>query len=229
MNNAIINLKSILKNFKKDPPNALLQSYPLNNSKEGSFILIIILALLTGISNILNQKYLPITIANYIDKHLFNSGGYIGSEFANNYSPDILKYFILGIFLFLLVLLICATITYAVRTSFFKTKENFISIVKATSIIFIPVITVLLLSNILVIFSLEIYIIFFFLSIMTFLVYFYQHLCNMAVEYSNKACFICSISLIVIMFVIGKININTDIINALTSIFQNIFKGFVGL
>lgn len=230
MNNISLNLKLIFKNLKLSPKNALLKSYPLINSNEVSCAFILLLSIIAGISNILIQKYLPISLFKNIDHSLvqYNLSG-IGGQFQQNYAPDLTKYFFIGFILFYIVLVICAGISYIVRTNLFKTQENIFTILKATSISLIPAIIFLLLSSITIIFSTILYLIFIALCIAAFIIYFYQHLCNISDNYSEKACFICSISLIAIIFIIFKINVNTEITTALTSILQDLLSGITGL
>lgn len=230
MNDISLNFNLIFKNFKLSPKNALLNSYPLINSNEVSSAFILLLSIISGISNILIQKYFPISFLKSIE-NLFTQYSLSGISglFQQNYAPDLTKYFFIGFILFYIVLALCTGVSYLIRTNLFKTKENIYTILKATSISVFPAIIFLFLSSVAIIFSTILYLIFITLCVAAFIIYYYQHLCNIADNYLDKACFICSISLIIIVFIIFKINVNTEITTALTSILQDLLSHVTGL
>lgn len=230
MDKILFNLKAILKNFKASPKKALNNSYSLVSSNEVSSALIIILAILSGISNTLIQKYLPIGIFKSIDNYLLKCKlGEIGKQFKLSYNPNLFKYFILGFILFIIVLVICASISYIIKTYVLRKKEEYSTILKATSLLLIPATIFIFLSSIAVIFSIMLYSILLILSASAFVIYSYQYFCNIADDFSDKACFICSILLIVSLFAILKINVNTDISTALSNVSGRFLESIIGL
>lgn len=224
------NIKSIFKNLSFKPQKALINSYPLVNSNEVSGALIAVLAIIFGISNAITQKFLPISIVNSIDKSSSKFLGVrLGSQFSHSYSPNILKYLLIGIILFIIILLTAAVISYAVKTSLFKEKGDFLLILRTTSVFLIPGTLFLFISSIFAILSIFLYLVFLAAAISLFIIYFYQHLCNINAKLYDKACFIASISFIVLVFVTLKLNVNTEISGAILNVIENLFSGITSL
>lgn len=209
METVLKNLKLLLLNFKSSPQKALSKSYQLSMSNETNATIVLICAVMAGIGNAIEIKYIPIRVVTIIDKTLskFNLGGE-SDYFKSTYKPNLGKYFAIGLVLFIVVLLICTVISYAARTNLFKTSDNFLTIIKSTTLPLIPAVILLLIADIVVSFSIILYLLFLSFSAIAFVVYFYEHLKNITNNSKDTICLICSVSFLVILFICLRSNIN---------------------
>lgn len=225
MNNLFKNLRLIFQNFKFPSRKALLDSYPVISNDRTGYLLILLLAIITGLSNVLVNKFLPIKIFNSVGKILDkNDLGGLGDYFQKNYSPNLLKYFFVGFIMFLIVLLFCAVLAYAIRTNLFKNKENFYTLLKSSVLPLVPSVVFGLIASIAVSFSLLIYVAFLIAAITSFVIYYFNHLNNITQLSKDKLCFVCSILCLLIILFVAKVNINRDIASAFINPIENIIN-----
>lgn len=229
MKNFLSNLKVITLNLKLSPRQALNNSYQVLQNAEFALLLSVLMAIITGISNILTQSFLPIGVTKYIDKSLGKDSLNFSGFFGKNYKPNYVKYFFVGFLLFFIVLLICAAISYVLRTNMLKTKENFLTILSLTSIVLMPTSILFLIAGLLAKFSVILYAIIVSLGIIIFVIYIFQHLINISQIETDKVCFVTSVSSIIIIFIVLKLNDNSEIVNAILTPIRNIFTGGFGL
>lgn len=226
MNNLFLPLKLILFNFKNSPKQALSKSYSLVNSKEVSLFSLLILALLSGISNILIIKFIPLSLLNLFDKTLekYNIADF-EKYFGSIYTPNLVKCFFLGIIIFLILFCINSIIFYILKTNLFKTKLGFDEILNKCWLPLIPPVVFTFIAAICSIFSILLYLLFLVLGILTFLIYQYEHLSNTVSLSKDRLCFICSITAVIFIIILLKLNssptFNVNSTNNMNELFKN--------
>lgn len=225
MNNLLLMSKSILLNFKNSPQKALKDSYFLSKSKEVTLFFSIVLAVLCGLTNMLVIKFLPLSFVKLMDNAFKQYGlGSLEKYWGNIYSPSLIKYFFLGIILFLVLFCINALVLYALKTNLFKTKIAFAEILNTCWLPLIPAVVLAFISALCSIFSILLYFLFIALSLAALLIYQYQHLANTVTLSKDRLCFICSVASIIFIIILFKVNFSSAFDLSNTNNINELFK-----
>lgn len=219
MNVLLTNLKKVFFSFKLSPKKALLNSYQITAQNEVGLSIIALLALIAGGANVLVIKFVPQKSIENISKAMdkYNMGG-IGKYFKGSYKPNLGKYFAIGLALFFIVLIITTVLSYMIKTNLFKTSDNFFVILKLSSLHLIPPVILFLIASIMASFSLLLYAAFLVLGLSSFAIYFFEHLSNISKVSKDQLCLICSVSVLLVLFIIMKLNVNYNITPAIKNV-----------